>query len=181
MDNAPNPRVRRCSQKMKKTCLSSLLRGKKNMNNNKNFTIRSLLSTDDKEWLRMRITLWPDHTEVEMRADMEDWRANPKNATFVIVRDNGRLGGFIEMGQRDYADGCDTSPVAYIEGWYVDADLRGQGRGKKLVTAGEAWARKQALQEVASDTWLENQTSIQAHLALGYMEEERLVHFVKKL
>ena len=151
------------------------------MNNNKNVTIRSLLSTDDEEWFRMRISLWSNHTEAEMRADMEAWRSNPKNATFVIERTDGRLGGFIEMGQRDYAEGCVSSPVAYVEGWYVDADLRGQGWGKKLVMAGEDWARKQALQEVASDTWLENETSIQAHLALGYTETERLVIFRKKL
>jgi len=145
------------------------------------FTIRPLQPSDTAEWFRMRITLWPDHTEVEMRTDMENWRADPKNATFVVDRADGRLGGFIEMGQRNYAEGYETSPVGYIEGWYVDADLRGQGWGKKLVMAGEAWARKQAFQEVASDTWLDNEASIQAHLALGYTEEERLVHFSKKI
>ena len=98
-----------------------------------------------------------------------------------IARSDERLGGFIEMGQRNYAEDCETSPVAYIEGWYVDADLRGQGWGKALVMAGEAWARNQALTEIASDTWLDNETSIQAHLALGYRESERLVHFAKKL
>ncbi len=146
-----------------------------------NFTIRPLNETDTGEWFRMRITLWSDHTEAEMRADMDEWRTNPKNATFVLVRGDGRLGGFIEMGQRDFAEGCETNPVAYIEGWYVDEDLRGQGWGASLVMAGEDWARKQALQEVASDTWLDNETSIQAHLALGYRESVRLVHFVKKL
>ena len=143
--------------------------------------IRPLADKDSEEWFRMRTALWPDHTSAEMRADMKNWRANPQNTTFVLERDNGGLGGFIEMGQRDYAEGCETSPVGYIEGWYVDEDLRGQGWGKKLVMAGEDWARKQAFQEVASDTWLENETSIQAHLALGYTEEERLVHFFKKL
>ena len=116
-----------------------------------------------------------------MRAEMEDWQTNPKNATFVIERAGGLLGGFIEMGQRNYAEGCDASPVAYIEGWYVDKDLRGQGWGAKLVMAGEAWARDQALTEIASDTWLDNETSIQAHLTLGYRESVLLVHFVKKL
>jgi len=142
-----------------------------------NITIRPLQGTDTEEWFRMRISLWHDSTE----ADMEDWRTNPQNATFVLDRGEGRLGGFIEMGQRNYAEGCESSPIAYIEGWFVDEDLRGQGWGKKLVMAGEDWARKQALTEVASDTWLDNETSIQAHLALGYTEEERLVHFVKKL
>ena len=125
----------------------------------------------------MRTTLWPDSTE----ADMQTWRNTPNTATFVIERDESRLGGFIEMGQRDYAEGCETSPVAYVEGWYVDEDLRRQGWGASLIRVAEDWARNQALREIASDTWLENETSIQAHLALGFSEEDRIVTFRKKL
>jgi aminoglycoside 6'-N-acetyltransferase I len=100
---------------------------------------------------------------------------------FVAVRENGELGGFLEGGLRKYAEGCDTSPVGYIEGWFVDDDLRGQGIGGALVQAVEAWAREQGYTEIASDTWLDNETSIRAHLALGYEESERLVHFRKSL
>ena len=91
------------------------------------------------------------------------------------------LGGFLEAGTRKYAEGCDTSPVGYIEGWYVDEDLRGKGIGKALVKAAEDWTRLQGLTEMASDTWLDNEVSIQAHLKMGYEETERLVHFAKKL
>jgi hypothetical protein len=34
---------------------------------------------------------------------------------------------------------------------------------------------------MASDTWLDNDVSIQAHKKLGYEEMERLVHFAKRL
>jgi aminoglycoside 6'-N-acetyltransferase I len=71
--------------------------------------------------------------------------------------------------------------VGYIEGWYVDDDLRREGVGGLLVRAMEAWSREQGLTEIASDTWLDNQISIAAHLRLGYVEMERLVHFAKKL
>jgi aminoglycoside 6'-N-acetyltransferase I len=50
-----------------------------------------------------------------------------------------------------------------------------------LVQAAEEWARSQGLTEMASDTWLENEVSIRAHLKMGYQEAERLVHFMKKL
>jgi aminoglycoside 6'-N-acetyltransferase I len=63
----------------------------------------------------------------------------------------------------------------------VDEDLRGQGLGKTLVKTGEDWARAQGLHEMASDTWLENEVSIAAHLKMGYEEYERLVHFAKTL
>jgi aminoglycoside 6'-N-acetyltransferase I len=91
------------------------------------------------------------------------------------------LGGFLELGQRNYAEGCETSPVAFIEGWYVDPNVQKQGVGRKLIKAAEAWAKEQGFTEIASDTWLENETSIQAHKALGYTEVERLVCFTKRL
>ena len=59
--------------------------------------------------------------------------------------------------------------------------MRERGIGKALVHAAEEWARSQGLTEMASDTWLDNEVSIQAHLKMGYEEAERLVHFVKKL
>ena len=100
---------------------------------------------------------------------------------FVVQRPDGKLGGFLEAGTRKYAEGCETSPVGYIEGWYVDEDLRERGIGKVLVEAAEEWARSQGLTEMASDTWLDNDVSIQAHLNMGYEETERLIHFAKKM
>jgi aminoglycoside 6'-N-acetyltransferase I len=102
-------------------------------------------------------------------------------ATFVLDRLDGRLGGFIEVGQRNYAEGCASSPVAYIEGWYIDADLRRQGLGAALVRAAERWARGRGLTEIASDAETDNEVSIKAHKALGYAEEARVVCFRKDL
>jgi len=45
------------------------------------------------------------------------------------------------VGVRNYAEGCETSPVAFIEGWYVDPDVRQSGLGGKLIDAAENWAR----------------------------------------
>ena len=53
--------------------------------------------------------------------------------------------------------------------------------GTRLVQAAEAWARKQGLKEIASDTQIENAVSIQAHKVLGYEEVERIVCFRKAL
>lgn len=60
-----------------------------------------------------------------------------------------------------------TSPVGYIEGWYVDADLRAQGLGRALVRAAEDWAIAKGCVEMGSDTWLDNEVSYGAHLAIG--------------
>ncbi len=145
------------------------------------FIIRRATPADQAEWLRMRLLLWPPGDLPEWLEDMNKMTHNPSTPVFVAVRPNGRLGGFLEAGTRPYAEGCDTSPVGYIEGWYVDADLRGQGVGKALVRAAEDWARSIGCREMASDTWLDNETSIRAHTALGYAEVERLAHFAKQL
>ena len=147
-----------------------------------NLTVLRLATpADQSEWLRMRHDLWPDVETQDLLHEMERIMADPQTPVFVMERPNGKLGGFIETGSRKYADGCETSPVGYIEGWLVDEDLRGQGLGKALVKKAENWAREQGLHEMASDTWLENEASIAAHLKMGYEEVERLIHFAKTL
>jgi len=133
------------------------------------------------DWLRMRLALWPDASTSEHLAEMEAIFEAAEAPVFVAVRPNGTPGGFLEGGTRQSADGCEGGPVGYIEGWYVVADLRRQGVGRALVRAFETWARESGLQEIGSDTWLGNEVSIAAHTRLGYLEAERLVHFVKKL
>jgi len=143
--------------------------------------IRRASADDKSEWLRMRLLLWPDVESPELLVEMDRMLADPMTPVFVIQRQGGGLAGFIETGTRKYADGCVTAPVGYIEGWFVDEDLRGQGWGHRLVRAAEDWARSQGLKEMASDTWLDNEVSIRAHLAMGYEEVERLIHFAKTL
>jgi len=146
-----------------------------------NLNIRPATPADRDEWLRMRLALWPDDNAAGLLVEMDKILAAEAVAVFVAQRTSGGLGGFVEAGTRPYAEGCDTSPVGYIEGWYVDPDLRQAGVGGRLIRAAEDWAREQGLLEMGSDTWIWNETSIQAHLSLGYREAERLVTFCKKL
>lgn len=139
--------------------------------------IRAYASDDYVEWRRMRTALWPDQTE----ADMAAWLLRRDTAVFVAEHAPGRLCGFVEVGERPFADGCDTNPVAYVEGWYVDADSRRQGVGTRLIEAAEAWARDQGYGELASDTQIDNTTSQAAHRRLEFEETERLVLYRKKL
>ncbi len=143
--------------------------------------IRLANSNDKSEWLRMRLLLWPEAGSEDLSQEMEYILADPMTPVFVLERPEGGLGGFLEAGTRKYAEGCTTAPVGYIEGWLVDEDLRGQGLGHELVRRAEDWARSQGLKEMGSDTWLDNEVSIRAHLAMGYEEVERLIHFAKTL
>lgn len=144
--------------------------------------VRPVEAGDMEEWLRMRLALWPDDRLLRHQNEMREILSNPQEfITFVAERSAGGLGAFLEASLRRYADGCDSSPVGYIEGWYVDPDLRRLGIGRQLVQAAEGWAASRGCQEMGSDCELENQVSWSAHLALGYQEAERLIHFCKRL
>ncbi len=140
-------------------------------------TIRIYTASDRAEWGRMRTTFWPDQVE----ADMDDWLSRADAVVLVAERDGGGLCGFAEVGARRYADGCLTSPVAYLEGWYVDADARDRGVGSALVEAAFDWARAQGYTEMASDVLLDNLGSQRAHLGLGFEEVERAIHYRRDL
>ena len=145
------------------------------------FTIRRATYEDKPEWLRMRHGLWPDAPVEYLALDLDDLLQDEDTAVFMAFNENGQPVGFIEIGLRSFAEGCGTSPVGYIEAWFVGELVRGQKLGRDLVQTAELWARERGCSEMASDTWLENDASIAAHLRLGYHEADRLVHFVKRL
>jgi aminoglycoside 6'-N-acetyltransferase I len=145
------------------------------------YTIRRASHADKEGWLRMRQCLWPDAPLEYLGRDLDRILADPRQAVFMAAHADGGLSAFIEVSLRDYAEGCESSPVGYIEAWYVDEIARGQRLGSQLMTAAENWAREHGCVEIASDTWLENETSINVHKRLGYREVDRLVHFVKRL
>ena len=145
------------------------------------YSIRRATSEDKPEWLRMRQGLWPEAPLDYLSLDLDTLLDNSDAGIFVASDSQGQLVAFIEAGLRDHAESCETSPVGYIEAWYVDEHVRGQKLGREMVHVAEQWAREKGCTEMASDTWLDNEASIAAHVKLGYYEVERLVHFVKRL
>jgi aminoglycoside 6'-N-acetyltransferase I len=136
---------------------------------------------DRAEWLRMRRTLWEDRPDDQQVREIEEVLSNVSEAVFVAERPEGGLCGFVEASIRPWAEGCESRPVGYIEGWYVDPDMRRRGIGRALVEAVEAWARSKGCRQMASDAELWNIVSHQAHGALGFTETARLVLFKKDL
>ena len=147
--------------------------------------IRPVKKSDRMEWIRLRSSLYsnPGPQEIDDWFDAAESGGTALVGVAVLVADrgDGSLAGFVEIGSRNYADGCKTSPVAYLEGWYVDPDVRRNGLGTKLLEAAEAWALTHGFSEMASDTELENEISLRAHLALGFEEVERQICFKKPL
>jgi aminoglycoside 6'-N-acetyltransferase I len=143
--------------------------------------IRELRHDERGEWLQLRQLLWPGDAREALAREQEEILADPeKNCVFVAALPDG-LAGFVEVALRQWAEGCSTRPVGYIEAWYVRPEHRRSGVGRRLIDAAERWARSRGCTEMGSDADLQNVVSHDAHRALGYVEVTRLVLFAKKL
>jgi len=143
--------------------------------------IREFRDSDWDEWRRMGQALLPDEDHEDDEVEMRALLARADAAVFLAERPDGSVCGYVEVGMRGYADGCRSSPVPYIEAWYVDPDVRRRGYGRALLAAAEKWARGRGYTEIASDALLDNAVSLEAHTRSGYEVVERIVQFRKSL
>jgi aminoglycoside 6'-N-acetyltransferase I len=127
----------------------------------------------------MRRTFWPDSTEAEVEARLHV--APDRGVTLVAQRREGGLAGFAEVDLRRFADGCDASPVPYLEGLWVDEDQRRSGVATALVRGVEAWCRARGFPELASDSEISNEPGVRFHLRAGFEEVQRNITFRKRL
>ena len=146
-------------------------------------TVEPVSPADRDVWLDMRAELWPG-SRAAHAGDVDRFFSGASRnplATLIAKDNTGRALGFAELSIRPYAEGCTTENVAYVEGWFVVPDARGHGVGRALMAACEAWARSEGCTEFASDSQVDNDVSIAAHLALGFTDEGLIRCFSKKL
>ena len=147
---------------------------------------RLATDADTEAWLAMRAALWPDADVDDLRFEVAAFFAASSDAAmlhrvFVAQAEDGTLAGMLELSLRSYADGCTSSPVPFIEGWYVAPEARRRGVGGALVKAAEQWAIAHGYAEMASDALIDNKVSHRAHTSLGFEEVERAIRFRKSL
>jgi aminoglycoside 6'-N-acetyltransferase I len=149
--------------------------------------IRLAEAADRMSLANMRSLLWPDATFQEHLKDVEKLLqegacGNFPAAILVAQREDGSVIGFLDVGMRSHADGCNPErPVGYVEGWFVQEMHRNSGAGRQLMQAAEEWARARGCVEMASDTWIDNLGSQRAHEALGFEVVDRCVNYRKTL
>lgn len=144
--------------------------------------LRRFRRADLPELIRLRKTLWPDCSPAMTRYEISACLRRPQSAAiYVLDRGDGRLGGFIELSVRPRVDGSMSERVGYVEGWFVDPDLRGAGWGRRLIRVAEDWTAALGLTELASDAELANPRGIRAHRACGFRETFRVVQFLKRV
>lgn len=135
-------------------------------------------------WAELRFALWPwdgvgAHAEEAEELYLSD---NPDRTAFVAIRDTGEVIGFAEATlRRDYVEGCNTSPVVFLEGIFINAEHRQSGIARALSDAVADWGRSKGCTEYASNALLDNVDSHAFHAAIGFEETERVVFFRKEL
>ena len=123
--------------------------------------------------------LWTEAQSLreEFLAALDD----PEFAVFLGYEDTVPMAFAQCQLRHDYVEGCETSPVGYLEGIFVEAAFRGKGAAKELLARCEEWAGERNCTEFASDCELTNIQSIAFHKKMGFAEENRIVCFKKEL
>ena len=129
---------------------------------------------------RLACQLWPDNEPEDMEEEFAALLSKPDAAVFLAAE--GEAIGFAQCQlRRDYVEGTDSSPVGYLEGIFIREEYRRKGIAKQLLKACEDWAGEQGCTEFASDCELTNYDSFRFHLALGFLEANRIICFTKKI
>ena len=138
--------------------------------------IRQAVPGDAAAWTRLRAELWPEGTPEEHAEDVRQFFERPTHQAgdmpeaVLLAVEEDRVVGFAELSRRAYAEGCESSPVGYLEGWYVVPHCRRKGVGRALLDHFVVWAGAMGCREVASDAVTDNVISARAHRALGFDE-----------
>jgi len=143
-------------------------------------SIREMTASDREAWTAMRQALWPDETvEAHLRGIGEIMDAS--DAWGFVATESGTAVGFTEVSIRKAANGCESQPVPFLEGIWVEPHHRRQGVGRCLIAPTETFLKALGFREFGSDSLIDNQLAHHAHAAWGFIETERVVYFRKLL
>lgn len=133
-------------------------------------------------WAALRHALWDEEPVTAHRQEAAAQLAAPDRFANLVALDGDRVVGFAEASVRhDYVNGCEESPVLFLEGILVAPDARRQGIARRLCAAVADWGRAAGCREFASDAWHDDYESHAFHAAVGFAETERVVYFRKDL
>lgn len=129
---------------------------------------------------KLAIQLWNNHTLSDLENEFKNLITN-NTAFFMDYEDNIPI-AFAQISLRnDYVEGTNSSPVAYVEGIFVDNRYINKGIAKDLINKCEIWARENGCKQIASDCEIANDTSYNFHLSCGFEEVNRIICFKKEL
>ena len=127
------------------------------------------------------VRLWDSHEIESLQEEFEGFLSSEDAACFLKYVDDEPVGFAYCQLRTDYVEGTDSSPVGYLEGIYIDERFRHLGFAGELLIACETWARDKQCIEFASDCERGNTDSYGWHMASGFAEAGRSIHFRRDL
>jgi RimJ/RimL family protein N-acetyltransferase len=107
-----------------------------------------------------------DATVARLTARVADARSEAQVAVL-----DGQVVGFVSVSD---VSGCGDL------GMFVDRDHRGQGVGRRLLTAAVAWARERGCHKVVLEVWPHNHSAIRLYESAGFVTEGRRLRHVRR-
>lgn len=142
--------------------------------------IREMGKSDKDMWMEMYQKLWPEHSKEALQAEIDRILKSGKRSAYVASAD-GQAAGFAEYSLRDFANGCQSQPVPFLEGIWVQEQYRSKGIAKALIMFLEQKARMAGFKEFGSDVELSNYSSQLMHERLGFEQTEKVIFYRKAL
>lgn len=81
----------------------------------------------------------------------------------------------------DFVNGCLASPVAFLEGIFVEPAQQRRGIARARCAVLERWAVARGGTELASDAPFENDAGRDFHRSVGFTPTERVIFYQKEL
>ena len=143
--------------------------------------IKELTPENVEHLARLFVELWPECTyETELKYCKKILRRDDQTA--FLGKEGEEFIGFAYLSLRkDFVEGATSYPIAYLEGIYVKESYRKTGIASKLIQQSEQWAKENGSSQLASDVEIENEQSIRFHKKSGFIEENRIVCFIKDI
>ncbi len=142
--------------------------------------IREMTPLDRAAWIEMYSDLFPDRS-VEAMGTEVDRVLHGENRAGYCAEQGDEMLGFAEYNLREFANGCVSQPVPFLEGIWVKETARGKGVARALVEHLFSIARAAGYREIGSDVLLDDASSSLMHDALGFEETERVIFYRKAL
>jgi aminoglycoside 6'-N-acetyltransferase I len=115
--------------------------------------IRPVLPSDAAKWQSLRCKLWPDGAEdhgLEI-ASFFAGRLSEPLAVFFATDEANDVVGFVELSIRNDVPGLERKRTGFVEGLYVEPQMRFCGVARALLLASRDWARSVNCVAFASD------------------------------
>jgi aminoglycoside 6'-N-acetyltransferase I len=115
--------------------------------------IREAVPGDAPLWEAMRRDMWPDGAD-DHAGEIEKFFAGTlEEPVAVLMAENadGTIVGVAELSIRADVAGLEGKRVGYVEGLYVQPEVRGRGVARTLMRASRVWGRQQKCTAFASD------------------------------